>query len=155
MAEQEKVRSLEAELARVRQEAIADFKASPEFDDLLAAEYDASFSETFKSCWERIIEEVGAQIEGVTLERFPVPKSPGEETPSPRAVVDLGESHPVDSQDGEVPTEDPMIEDPKQAKEDLGEDAEAQDEAQDQEAHKKEAQEQEKDQEDFFDDGLP
>ena len=30
-----------------------------EFDDLLAAEYDASFPETFKSCWERIIDEVG------------------------------------------------------------------------------------------------
>ena len=62
VAEQEKVRTLEAELARVRREAIADFKASPEFDELLAAEYDASFPETFKSCWERIIDELGSQI---------------------------------------------------------------------------------------------
>ena len=67
MAEQEKVRTLEAELARVKKEAIADYKASQEFEDLLVAEYDASFPETFKSCWERIIEELGTQIEGVTF----------------------------------------------------------------------------------------
>ena len=150
VAEQEKVRSLEAELERVRREAIADFKASPEFDDLVAAEYDASFPETFKSCWERIIDEVGAQIEGVTLERFPVPTLPGEETPSPMAVEDLGESHPIDSQDGEVPTETLMIEDPKRAEEDLVEEVEAQDEVK-----AKEAQEAAQDQEDVFDDGLP
>ena len=76
------------------------------------------------------------------------------------AVEDLEGSHPVDSQDGEVPTEDHMIEDPIQDKEDLGEDEEAQDEAQEQEAQDRQAQEkepQEKDkaQEDLFDDGLP
>ena len=77
------------------------------------------------------------------------------------AVLDLGESHPVDSQDGEVPTEDPMIEDPKQAGEDLGVEVEAQDEAQDEEAQEREAPEQEKAQgqekaqEDLFDDDLP
>ena len=50
VAEQEKVRTLEAELERVKKEAIADYKASQEFEDLLSAEYDASFPETFKSC---------------------------------------------------------------------------------------------------------
>ena len=138
VAEQEKVRSLEAELERVRREAIADFKASPEFDDLLAAEYDASFPETFKSCWERIIDEVGAQIEGVTLERFPVPRLPGEETPSPMAVEDLGDSHPVDSQNLEIPTENLMIQDSNQDERDLGKGGEAQDEARD-EAQEREA----------------
>ena len=38
MAEQEKVRTLEAELERVKKEAIVDYKASQEFEDLLSAE---------------------------------------------------------------------------------------------------------------------
>ena len=151
VAEQEKVRSLEAELERVRREAIADYKASPEFADLLAAEYDSTFYETFKSCWERIIDEVGAQVEGVTLERFPVPVLPGEETPSPMAVEDLGDSHPFDSQDGGVPTETLVIEDPQRIEEGLEEEVEAQDE----ETREEEAQGQEKAQDDIFDDGLP
>ena len=161
VAEQEKVRTLEAELARVRREAIADFKASPEFDEVLAAEYDASFPETFKSCWERIIDELGSQIEGVTLERFPVPRLPGEETPSPMAVEDLGDSHPEDSQNLEIPTENLMIQDSVQDAGDLEKGGEAQDGAQDGEAQGKEAPEQgktqgqEKIQEDIFDDDLP
>ena len=129
VAEQEKVRTLEAELERVKKEAIADYKASQEFEDLLSAEYDASFPETFKSCWEKIVEELGSQIEGVTLERFPVPNPSRKETPSPMAVEDLLDSHPDDSQDREVPTEDLVIKDPGLTKEDLREtaqDAEAQ-----------------------------
>ena len=128
-AEQEKVRTLEAELERVKNEVIADYKASQEFEDLLSAEYDASFPETFKSCWEKIVEELGSQIEGVTLECFPVPNPSGKETPSPMAVEDLLDSHPDDSQDREVPTEDLVIKDPGLTKEDLREtaqDAEAQ-----------------------------
>ena len=159
VAEQEKVRALEAELARVRREAIADYKASKEFEDLLNAEYDASFPETFKSCWERIVEELGTQIEGVTLERFPVPKLPGEETPSPMAVEDLGDSHPVDSQTLEIPTEVLVIQDSHLDEMDLGKGGEAQDEAQDKaqekDARELEVQETEKVQDDAFDDGLP
>ena len=79
MAEQEKVRSLEAELARVRREAIVDFKALPGFEELLAAEYDLSFPETFKSCWVRIIDELSSQIDGVSLERFLVPSLTAED----------------------------------------------------------------------------
>ena len=155
MAEQEKVRTLEAELARVRREAVEDFKKSKEFEDILAAEFDSSFPETFKSCWERIIDELGSQIAGVTLERFPVPKLPGEETPSPMAVEDLGDSHPVDSQSLEIPTETLMIPGSNLDGMDLGKDGEDQDEARD-EAQDEEAQEvQEKAQEDVFDDGLP
>ena len=159
VAEQEKVRTLEAELARVRREAVEDFKKSKEFEDILAAEFDSSFPETFKSCWERIIDELGSQIEGVTLERFPVPKLPGEETPSPMVVEDLGDSHPVDSQPLEIPTETLMIQDSNLDGMDLGEGGEAQDEAQDEaqekEARGPEAQDEEKVQEDEFDDGLP
>ena len=155
VAEQEKVRTLEAELARVRREAVEDFKKSKEFEDILAAEFDSSFPETFKSCWERIIDELGSQIAGVTLERFPVPKLPGEETPSPMAVEDLGDSHPVDSQSLEIPTETLMIPGSNLDGMDLGKDGEDQDEARD-EAQDEEAQEvQEKAQEDVFDDGLP
>ena len=154
MAEQEKVRTLEAELARVRREAIADYKASKEFEDLLNAEYDASFPETFKSCWERIVEELGTQIEGVTLERFPVPKLPGEEASSPMEVENLGDSHPDDSQGEEIPSEELAIVDPSKAAEDIGSKTqEAQ--AQDAVAQDEEAQVQEKAQEDLFDDGLP
>ena len=58
VVEQKKVRTLEAELARTRAEAIEDFKKSREFEDLLAAEYNASFPETSKSCWERTIDEL-------------------------------------------------------------------------------------------------
>ena len=161
VAEQEKVRTLEGELARVKREAIADYKASQEFEDLLAAEYDASFPEIFKSCWEQIIDELGSQIDGVTPERFLVPMLHGEETSSPMAVEDLGDSHPNDSQDGEIPTEEPMIEDPSKAAEDLGakaQDVEAHDgeeEAQDKVSQDKDAQDGGKDQEDIFDDGLP
>ena len=155
MAEQEKVRTLEAELARVRREAVEDFKKSKEFEDILAEDFNSSFPETFKSCWERIIDELGSQIAGVTLERFPVPKLPGEETPSPMAVEDLGDSHPVDSQSLEIPTETLMIPGSNLDGMDLGKDGEDQDEARD-EAQDEEAQEvQEKAQEDVFDDGLP
>ncbi|KAL1833360.1 hypothetical protein ACET3Z_003011 [Daucus carota] len=154
VAEQEKVRTLEAELARVKREAIADYKASKEFEDLLVAEYDASFPETFKSCWERIVEELGAQIEGVTLERFPVPKLPGEEASSPMEVENLGDSHPDDSQGEEIPSEELAIVDPSKAAEDIGSKTqEAQ--AQDTVAQDEEAKEREEAQEDLFDDGLP
>ena len=43
------MRTLEAELARVRSEAIPDYKASQEFEDLLNVDYHANFLETFKS----------------------------------------------------------------------------------------------------------
>ena len=152
VAEQEKVRALEAELARVRREAIADYKASKEFEDLLNAEYDANFPETFKSCWERIVEELGTQIEGVTLERFPVPKLPGEETSSPMEVENLGDSHPDDSQGEEIPSEELAIVGPNETGADLGE--KAQDEALIGEVQDA-AQLQGKDQEDVFDDDLP
>ena len=66
------MRTLEAELARVRSEAIPDYKASQEFEDLLNVDYHANFPETFKSFWENIIGELGSQIKGVTLERFHV-----------------------------------------------------------------------------------
>ena len=102
VAEQEKVRTLEAELERVKKEAITNYKASQEFEDLLSDEYDASFLETFNSCWKNIIEELGSQIDGVTLERFPVPQLPGKEVSSPMGVEDLLDSHPNDSQDGEI-----------------------------------------------------
>ena len=153
VAEQEKVRSLEAELARVRQEAIADFKASPEFEELLTTEYDQSFPETFKSSWERISNELSSQINGVSLERFPVPSLAGEGTPSLMAVEDLTDSFPSNTQDGENPSEDMVIEEPNKGGEDLG----AQDvEAQYEEAQDEEAQLQGKGQdEDIFDDGLP
>lgn len=99
--EKERVRTLKTELARTRAEVIAEYKNSQEFEDLLAAEYDASFPETFKMCWESIIEELGSKIEGVSLENFPVPPIPGKTTSS---TVDLeemgfGDSHPIDSQD--------------------------------------------------------
>ena len=97
VAEQEKICTLEAELSRVRTEAIEDFKKSHEFENLLVAEYDGSFPETFKSCWVKIIEELGSQIEGVTLEQFPVPDLQGKETSSPMEVETLGDSHPDDS----------------------------------------------------------
>ena len=145
--EKERVRTLEAELERTHAEAIAEYKASQEFDDLLAAEYDASFPDTFKACWETIIGELGSQIEGVTLERFPVPPVPGK-TPSSPVDLDeaaLGDSHPnatqdEDAQDG---VESPMAED-----------AEAKDvEEEDEEVPEKPAEAKEGD--DIFDDGLP
>ena len=145
--EKERVRTLEAELERTCAEAIAEYKASQEFDDLLAAEYDASFPDTFKACWETIIGELGSQIEGVTLERFPVPPVPGK-TPSSPVDLDeaaLGDSHPnatqdEDAQDG---VESPMAED-----------AETKDvEEEDEEVPEKAAEAKEGD--DIFDDGLP
>ena len=157
VAEQEKVRTLEAELVRVRTEAVEDFKKSQEYEDLLVAEYDASFPEAFKSCWVKIIEELGSQIEGVTLERFPVPDLQGKKISSPMEVENLGDSHPVDSQDGEIPTEFLEVEEPNEAGADLGEktqDVEAQDETPLEEAQDA-AQLQGKEQEDVFDDGLP
>ena len=157
VAEQEKVRTLEAELVRVRTEAVEDFKKSQEYEDLLVAEYDASFPETFKSCWVKIIEELGSQIEGVTLERFPVPDLQGKKISSPMEVENLGDSHPVDSQDGEIPTEFLEVEEPDETGANLGEKAqgvEAQDETPLEEAQDA-AQLQGKEQEDVFDDGLP
>ena len=82
--EKEKVRSLEAELVRVHTEAIADFKKSQEYEELLAVEYDASFPDTFKSCWEAIIEELGSKIDEVTLEKFLVPLVPRKTATAPR-----------------------------------------------------------------------
>ena len=48
--EEERGRTLEAELARNCAEAIAEYKASQEFEDLPSAEYDSSFPDTFKTC---------------------------------------------------------------------------------------------------------
>ena len=125
VAEQEKVRTLEAELARTRAEAIEDYKKSKEFDDLLAAEYDASFPETFTLCWESIIAELSSKIEGVSLEKFPVPPIPGKAPASPIDLEEevLGDSHPVDSQDG-IPQDEvhsPMAEDAAKEPENEGE----------------------------------
>ena len=110
------IRSLEAELARTRAEAIEDYKKSKEFDDLLSAEYDASFPETFTMCWESIIEELSSKIEGVSLEKFPVPPIPGKTSASPVDLEEeevLGDSHPLDSQDRNLQDEvhSPMAED--------------------------------------------
>ena len=145
VAEQEKVRTLEAELARTRAEAIEDYKKSKEFDDLLAAEYDASFPETFTLCWESIIAELSSKIEGVSLEKFPVPPIPGKTPASPIDLEEevLGDSHPVDSQDG-VPQDEvhsPMAEDAAKEPEDVGEVPEKVADA--------------KEGDEVFDDGLP
>ncbi|KAK1392679.1 hypothetical protein POM88_011735 [Heracleum sosnowskyi] len=75
--EKERVRQLEAQLQRGREDVIAEYRASKEFDDLLNAEYDANFPSTFKDCWESIIEELGTKIEGVSLDKFPVPDLSG------------------------------------------------------------------------------
>ena len=63
---------LELALKKGREEVIADYKASPEFQDLLDAEYDDNFPATFKDCWKTIIGKIGQKIPGVTLEEFPV-----------------------------------------------------------------------------------
>ena len=73
-------------------------------------------------------------------------------------VENLGDSHPVDSQDGEIPIEELEVEEPNETGTNLGEkaqDVEAQDETPLEEAQDG-AQLQGKDQdEDAFDDGLP
>ena len=61
-----------------REEVIADYKASAEFQSLLDDEYDANFPATFKDCWETIVEEIGRKIPEVTLEAYPVPLSSGQ-----------------------------------------------------------------------------
>ena len=78
--EKEKTRRLEERLEREKEAIVAEYKASQEFEDLLNAEYDASFPETFKMCWETAISELGSKIEGVTLEKFPVPPMGGKKT---------------------------------------------------------------------------
>ena len=86
------------------------------------------------------------------MERFPVPKLPGEETSSPMEVENLGDSHPDDSQGEEIPSEELAIVGPNETGADLGE--KAQDEALIGEVQDA-AQLQGKDQEDVFDDDLP
>ncbi|XP_074351438.1 uncharacterized protein LOC141690546 [Apium graveolens] len=56
--EKEKVRKLELDAERARADVIAEYKASQDFQDVLNAEYDANFPETFSSCWEQIVEEI-------------------------------------------------------------------------------------------------
>ena len=140
-AEKEKVRTLEAELDRVRTEAIEDFKKSKEYEDLLAAEYDASFPATFKNCWEAIIEELGSKIEGVTLEKFPVPPIPGKTSESSEDLeeTEFGDSHPLETQEEEAQdgVDSPMAED-----------VEKEEEVPEEEGKAKEG-------DDIFDDGLP
>ena len=145
--EKEKVRSLEAELVRVRTEAIADFKKSQEYEELLVVEYDVSFSDTFKSCWEAIIEELGSKIDEVTLEKFLVPLVPRK---TPASPVDLeetgfGDSHPWDPQEEGIKegVRSPVAEDA--AKKDA--------EEEDEEIPEKATEDKEGD--DVFDDGLP
>ena len=120
-AEKEKVRTLEAELARVRTEAIEDFKKSKEYEDLMAAEYDAAFPETFKNCWEAIIGELSSKIEGVSLEQFPVPPIPGKTSESSEDLeeTEFGDSHPVETQDEEAQdgVDSPMAEDAEKEEE--------------------------------------
>lgn len=77
--EKEKVRKLELDAQRARAEVIAEYKASQDFQDVLNAEYDANFPETFSSCWEQIVEEIGKKIPEVTLTAYPVPDIPGKE----------------------------------------------------------------------------
>ena len=48
--EKEKTRRLEERLEREKEAIVVEYKASQEFEDLLNAEYDASFLETFKMC---------------------------------------------------------------------------------------------------------
>ena len=75
--EKEKARTLQAQLDRSREDIISDFQKSADFEDILNKEYDANFPETFKTCWEQIVEEIGGTIPGVNLQAFPVPKIPG------------------------------------------------------------------------------
>ncbi|XP_074358745.1 uncharacterized protein LOC141698038 [Apium graveolens] len=56
---------------------IADYKASQDFQEVLNAEYDANFPDTFATCWEHIVGEIGKKVPGVTLEASPVPPIPG------------------------------------------------------------------------------
>ena len=123
--ETEKVRSLEDELARTRAKAIVEYKKSQEFEDFLPAEYNASFPETFKSCWEAIIEELGSKIEGVTLEKYPVPPIPGKTPASPVDLeeTEFGDSHPQDSQDEDIQegVRSPMVEDVQEENADVEE----------------------------------
>ena len=100
--EKEKSRRLELELKRGRDSVLAEYKASQEFGNLLNEEYDANFPDTFKMCWERIIEELGEKIEGVTLEKFPVPAIPGQDSA-------METSQPLLSQD--VPMSSPLADD--------------------------------------------
>ncbi|XP_074375034.1 uncharacterized protein LOC141716747 [Apium graveolens] len=77
--EKEKVRKLELDAQRARAEVIAEYKTSQDFQDVLNAEYDANFPETFSSCWEQIVEEIGKKIPEVTFTAYPVPVIPGKE----------------------------------------------------------------------------
>ena len=74
--EKEKTRTLQDQLDRSTEVVISDFQKSTTFDDILNQEYDANFPETFKACWEQIIEEIGGSIPRVNLQTFPVPKIP-------------------------------------------------------------------------------
>ena len=78
-------------------------------------EYDAAFPETFKSCWEAIIGELSSKIEGVTLEKFPVPPIPGKTSESSDDLeeTEFGDSHPDGTQDEEAQdgVNSPMAED--------------------------------------------
>ena len=60
--EKEKTGTLQSQLDRSIEVVISDFQKSAAFDDILNQEYDANFPETFKACWEQIIEEIRGSI---------------------------------------------------------------------------------------------
>lgn len=80
--ENEKVRTLEAQLAWSKDQVIEDFKKSSEFDNILNEEYDANMPETFTTYWESVVEEIRKTIPEVTLKAFPIPSAAGSEGPS-------------------------------------------------------------------------
>lgn len=71
--QKEALRGMEEQQARVREQTVANFKVSQEFDDILNAEYDASFSNTYKMCGENAVAEIRKTISQFTLEAFSVP----------------------------------------------------------------------------------
>lgn len=76
-AQKEALRRIEEQQSCVREQVVADFKVSQEFYDILNAEYDALFPNTYKMCWENAVAEIGKTISQVTLEAFPVPAGAG------------------------------------------------------------------------------
>lgn len=116
-AEKEKSRRLELELAKGKEQILKEYRSSREFEELLNAEYDANFPATFNMCWEKIIEELGQKISGVTLAKFPAPAIPGASSSTQETVCETvaqfstqpaSDSQPLPSQEG---VSSPMVED--------------------------------------------
>lgn len=64
--QKEKLMQMEAQQARCREHVVEDFKKYHEFEDILNAEYNASFPNTFRTCWENVMFEIGKTIAQVT-----------------------------------------------------------------------------------------